>query len=66
MSTMKRMLVIMRSVALSYILMVVLFMLYSMLLAYTNISESTIPTVVFVMTLISVFIGSSFSMIKFT
>lgn len=60
----KKVFVILRSIIIAYLISVFLIVIYSLLLANTNISESTIPTVTFVISLISVFIGSSLSLIK--
>ena len=64
MTTFKRFLIILRSIAISYIISIVLIMIYAILLANTSIPESTIPISTFVISLISVFLGSSMSMIK--
>jgi len=64
MSTFKRFFIILRNIGISYVISIILLMIYALLLAYTNISESTIPVITFVISLISVFIGSSLSMIK--
>lgn len=64
MSTMKRIMVILRSVMIAYAFSVIMFLLYAFLLAHTNLSESTIPIITFVITLVSVFLGSSISLIK--
>ena len=64
MTLIKRLLIIFRSIAIAYIVSLVLFMIYALLLANTNIPESTIPTSTFVISLISVFLGSSLAIIK--
>ena len=64
MTTFKRLLIILRSIAFSYIISIILLMIYAFLLANTNIPESTIPISTFVISLVSVFLGSSMSMIK--
>lgn len=64
MSVVKRGFIILRSIAISYVISMILMMIYAFLLAHTSISESTIPISTFVISLISVFIGSSLSMIK--
>lgn len=60
----KKVFVILRSIIISYLISIFMIMVYAILLAYTNLSESTIPVVTFVISLISVFIGSSLSLIK--
>lgn len=57
-------LTIIKGVLLGYLITVILILLYSILLTYTNISESTIPTCVFVISIVSVFIASSISAIN--
>ena len=64
MTTMKRLFIIFRSIAISYIISILMLMVYALLLAHTNLSEGTIPAVTFVISLISVLIGSSITMIK--
>ena len=53
-----------KGVILGYLLMFVEILIYSFLLAYTDIPESSIPTCVFIFSLLSVFIASSFVSIK--
>lgn len=64
MTTIKRILIILRSIAISYAISILLIMIYAILLANTSIPESTIPISTFVISLVSVFLGSSMSMIK--
>ncbi|MBQ9314840.1 MAG: TIGR04086 family membrane protein [Clostridia bacterium] len=64
MTLIKRVFIILRSIAISYFISLLMLMVFALLLAYTNISESTIPIVTFVVSLVSVFIGSSIAMIK--
>lgn len=48
----------------SYGITFLLILVYSAILTYTNVSESTIPTCLFIIGMISVFIASSISVIK--
>lgn len=64
MPTMKRFLIIIRCIAISYAFSILLLMIYALLLAHTSLPESTIPISTFIISLISVFLGSSLSMIK--
>lgn len=52
------------SVAFSYLVTFLFILIYSAVLANTNVSESTIPTCLFIIGMISVFISSSFAVIK--
>lgn len=56
--------IILKSILFSYILTFLLILIYAFLLAYTQISESTIPVCLFVIGMISVFISSSSAIIK--
>lgn len=47
-----------------YLFTFVFLLIYSALLAYTNISEKTVPTILFIIGMISVFMASSLSAIK--
>ena len=60
----KRMIIILRNIFISYVISILLLMVYAFLLAYTNVPESTIPISTFVISLISVFLCSSLSMIS--
>ena len=60
----KRFLVIIKNVFFAYIITLVLYLIYSFALEFTSIPEATIPTITFVISIISVFIGSSMSVIK--
>lgn len=53
-----------KGVMLSYLISFILIFLYSIILAYTSISESTISGCVFVIGMVSVFISSSMAVIK--
>lgn len=64
MTTLKRFMIIIRNIAIAYSISLLLLMIYALLLTYTNLSESTIPIITFVISLISVLIGSSLTMIK--
>ena len=59
-----RIMVIGKSVLIAYAITFISTVIYSMLLAYTNVSESTIPTCMFVISVASVFMASSFAVIK--
>lgn len=61
---MKRFLIIFRNVIVAYIIALILFVIYSFLLEFTSVPESSIPIVTLVVSMISVFIGSSFAVIK--
>ena len=53
-----------KSVLIAYIITFILTLVYAILLSYTDISESTIPTCMFVINIFSVFIASSIAVIK--
>ena len=55
---------IIKGVAISIISTIILLFIFSILLTYTNISESLITTVIIVVTAISIFIGSTIANIK--
>ncbi len=61
---MKKFLIIFRNVIVAYIIALILFVIYSFLLEFTSVPESSIPIVTLVVSMISVFIGSSFALIK--
>lgn len=52
------------SVAFSYLVTFLFILIYSAILVHTNVSENTIPTCLFIIGMISVFISSSFAVIK--
>lgn len=56
--------IITKSVFFSYLITLILILIYSIVLAYTNVSETTIPTCLFIIGMISVFISSSLAVIK--
>lgn len=56
--------VIVKSIFLGYLITFALILVYSALLAYTEVSESTVPTCLFIIGMISVFIASSLAIIK--
>ena len=64
MENVKRMAIIFKNVVLAYIITLVLFVLYSFVLTFTSVPESSIPLFTFVTGMISVFIGSSMAVIK--
>ena len=64
MTGLKRTTVILVSVFLSYVISLLLFMIYALMLEHTSIPESSIPITTSVIGMISVFIGSSFAVIK--
>lgn len=53
-----------KGVLLSYIITIISLIIYSAILAYTNVSEKSIPLVLFIIGLASVFIASSLTVIK--
>lgn len=64
MSGIKKMGVIIKSIAVSYGISILLMMVYALLLADTNIPESSIPVATLMITLMSVMMGSSLAMVK--
>lgn len=64
MGNVKRMGLVLKNVALSYFITLILFVIYSFILAFTSVPESSIPLFTFVAGMISVFIGSSLTLIK--
>lgn len=61
---MKRVTIILKNVFIAYCIALLMFLIYAFALEFTAIPESSIPIVVFVVSMISVFIGSSFAVIK--
>lgn len=55
---------IVKGVLLGYIITIISLIIYSAILAYTNVSEKSIPLVLFIIGLASVFIASSLTVIK--
>lgn len=55
---------IVKGIVTSVIITLVLLFVFSVLLTYTDIKESTIPTVTIIITAISILVGSSISTIK--
>ncbi len=55
---------LLKGVLLTYILNVLFILIYAAVLSYTSVSESTMPTVIFVINLLGVFISSSILAIK--
>jgi len=55
---------IMKGLIISFAVTLITIFIFSILLAYTNISESVIPTVIIVLTFISILIGAIISMKK--
>ncbi len=53
---------ILKGSIISIIITLIALIIFASLLSYTNVSESTIPTVTIVITIISILIGSSLSM----
>lgn len=64
MSKLKRISMILKGVLLAYCISFLLILVYSAILTYTGVSESTIPMVVFMISLLSVFLASSLMVIK--
>lgn len=60
----KRILTIIKGVLLGYLITFILIIAYAGILAYTDVSEKTIPTVLFIISILSVFIASSLVVIK--
>lgn len=56
--------IVIKSIFFSYLLTFFLILIYAILLAYTKISESTIPICLFVIGMISIFVSSSSAIIK--
>ena len=55
---------IFKGVGISIILTLILLLIFSIVLAYTNVSESTIIPVIIIITAISILFGSSISTVK--
>ena len=55
---------IFKGIAISFIFTIILLLIYSALLVYSNISEATADTVIIVITGISILIGSSVATLK--
>lgn len=53
-----------KGVLLSFLITVVLLMILSLILAYTNVQESIIPATIMIITGVSILIGSSYSNIR--
>lgn len=64
MTVLKKMMIIFKNIIISYFILVILAMIYALILAYTNVPETTMTVATFVLSIISVFIGSSLSLIK--
>lgn len=64
MSKLKRISMILKGVLLAYCISFLLILVYSAILTYTGVSESTIPMAVFMISLLSVFLASSLMVIK--
>lgn len=60
----KRWIIILRSIIISYGITLLLFGIYAFILVKTNVPESTIPVCTLILTLISIFMGSSLAVIK--
>lgn len=60
-STMKN---VLKGIGISLALTAILLLIFSIILAYTDVNESTIPPVIMVVTAISVLLGSSIGNIK--
>lgn len=60
----KRIFVIMKGVLLAYFITFILLLIYSGILTYTSVPESSIPTCAFAISMISVFTASSIMVIK--
>ena len=64
MENLKRFGIVFKNVIISYLITLILFLIYSFVLAFTSVPESTIPLFTFVFGMISVFIGSTLALIK--
>lgn len=60
----QRFFIILKGVGMAYLMTFILILIYSAVLTYTSVPESTIPTCVFVISIISVFIASSIAVIR--
>lgn len=56
--------IILKNVIFSYIITLILFVIYAFILEFTDVPETSIPLFTFVVSMISVFIGSSLAVIK--
>ena len=56
--------IIAKSILFGYLISLILILFYSAILAYTDVSEKTIPTCLFIIGMISIFISSSFAVIR--
>ena len=56
--------IVLKGVLLTCVLNILFILVYATILAYTDVAESTIPTVMFVINLVGIFIASSISAIK--
>ncbi len=61
---MSRLFFILKGVLFTYILNLIFLLVYAAVLTYTDVSESTIPTVIFVINLLGIFISTSITSIK--
>ena len=64
MENIRRLGIIFKNVVFAYIITLILIVIYSFVLTYTSVPESSIPLFTFVSGMISVFIGSSMAVIK--
>lgn len=64
MSKGKQFILVLKGVGIGYLITIILTLIYAASLAYTNVKESTIPTFMFVISAVSVFIASSIIVIK--
>lgn len=60
-----RILIILKNIIVAYIITIILFMIYALILSFTNISESTIPIATNLISMLGIFIASSATLIKF-
>lgn len=56
--------IILKGIAISFIATLILLFIFSILLTYTSIQESVIPTVIIIITALSILISSEFTTIK--
>ena len=61
---MSRLFLVFKGVLFTYILNLIFLLIYAALLTYTDVAESTMPTVIFVINLLGIFISTSIISIK--
>lgn len=61
---MSRFIMILKGVLCAYILNILFLVIYAAILAHTSVPESTMPTVIFIINLLGIFISTSITSIK--